>query len=326
MRLGSRIRRLVGDTAFVGVSAHADVTIFAPGGAPGVLDFPVGRRRVAVADNEDTVIQVLAANTAEDTAGVHLETSLVGLNGDRDWFNVIGSAQRVLIVRDINVASDLGVSRHGARAGLASAILAGVRVSGLSAQAVSLDVLEGAIHLATIAAHVAVRASAVNKLLLREGGQVAVLDLHNTLNTAGGGESPAGTAVALVLHTSDSALLNPVKGARGVGGGLRELMNRHDAGLARGAQLGLVAKVDVLELALAHVGELVEANSVGVVASVVLSNEVHPRLEGVIAVEEFFRGIGLLELHHPLGESLLVFLLRESGSHSKENEKTKDLH
>jgi len=140
------VRRLVGDTAFVGVSAHADISLFAPGSAPRVLDFPVVGAISAVADSEDTVIKRSSASAAEDTGFVKLEARLVGFNGNTDWGDIDGSAQRGFTVSDILVAGELGVSRGRARRGAASTVLGGVGVSRFSAKTVGLDVFEGRVH------------------------------------------------------------------------------------------------------------------------------------------------------------------------------------
>ena len=67
--------------------------------------------------------------------------------------------------------------------------------------------------------------SNVDELLLGEGGEGVASDLEGALDGAGGGESPAGTALSLVLDGGDGALGGPVDGreraldARDVSGG-----------------------------------------------------------------------------------------------------------
>jgi len=165
---------------------------------------------VAIANNEDTVIEVATADAVEDTRLVGLEAGLISLDGDGDGFTIIGSAKGILSVGNILVAGDLGVSGHSAGCRLASATASSVRVSSLSAETMSHDVLEGVIHETAVATTVTIRASAVNKLLLGERGEVAVADSNNTLDRAGGRESPARAALTLIFHTSDSGLGGPV--------------------------------------------------------------------------------------------------------------------
>jgi len=121
--------------------------LFAPGSAPGVLDFPVGSGPlIAIADSENTVVKSSAASAAEDTRFVELEARLVGFNGNRDGGDVDSSAQSVFGVGDILVASDLGVNGGSAGGGAASTILGSVRISRLRAETVDLDVFEGGVH------------------------------------------------------------------------------------------------------------------------------------------------------------------------------------
>jgi hypothetical protein len=142
----NRIRRLVGDTAFVGVSAHANVAGFAPGSAPRVLDFPVVRTISSVADSQDTVVKVGAASAAEDTGFVELEARLIGFNGNGHRGDIDGGAEGVFGVGDILVARELRVSGGRAGSGFAYTVLGGVRVGRFSAETVGLDVFEGRVH------------------------------------------------------------------------------------------------------------------------------------------------------------------------------------
>jgi len=54
--------------------------------------------------------------------------------------------------------------------------------------------------------------------LLREGVKLSGLDEVSTLNGTSGGESPAGSALSLVLDWGDSTLGSPVLGISEVGG------------------------------------------------------------------------------------------------------------
>jgi len=212
--LFSGVRRLVGEAAFVGVAADADVTLFAPTGAPGVLDFPVVSGISAITNCEDTVVKVGAASAAEDTRFVELESRLIGFNGNTDGLTINGGTQSVFGVGHILVVSDLGISGHGAGSGFASTILSRVRISGFSAETVGHDVFEGVVHKTTRAAKVAITDTAVHELLFRERGQMAVFELNNAFNRASGTERPARATLALILDTSDGAFRNPVEGAR----------------------------------------------------------------------------------------------------------------
>lgn len=62
---------------------------------------------------------------------------------------------------------------------------------------VFLDVGEGLVHQATVAALVALRSGAVHQVLLAQGHQLARLPKVLTLQRAGGAEGPAGAALSL---------------------------------------------------------------------------------------------------------------------------------
>jgi len=82
--------------------------------------------------------------------------------------------------------------------GLWSTYSASVGVGVLRVQAVVvLDVLEGLVHQAPVAALVALGPGAVHQVLLAEGHQLASVPEVLALQGPGGAEGPAGTALAL---------------------------------------------------------------------------------------------------------------------------------
>lgn len=179
----------------VDVANDHDVAVEAPRRAPRVLDEPkvlVGRLVVAIAGQQDTVVQVdTARGIVEHTARVELEDRLVGLDGDGNRLLGVGNLQLVLVVDgDIGEGRDGGSGRATRRG--ASAVGASVGVGGLSANAtIGDDVLEGLVHQTTVAALVALSGRAVHQLLLRQGDQLALGDLPSTLDGTRGGEGPA---------------------------------------------------------------------------------------------------------------------------------------
>ena len=74
-----------------------------------------------------------------------------------------------------------------------------VRVVILRAQARVMNIFECLVHEPAKAARVLVGPAARHKLLLRERNLFLVLKKVSTLNSAGGRESPAATAIAVVL-------------------------------------------------------------------------------------------------------------------------------
>jgi len=145
--LRGSIRRLVRNSAFVGVAAHADVSTFAPTSAPGVLDFPVwGSSFITITNSKNTMVKIGAAGSAEHTTFVHLKPRLIGFDGNTNGSDIDGCAKGSFRVGDILVASDLGVSRWRATTGFASTVFGSVWVSTLSAETVGLNVFEGTVH------------------------------------------------------------------------------------------------------------------------------------------------------------------------------------
>jgi len=140
-------------------TAETDVTFLAPRSSPRVLDVVKVKTRggvSAVTNSEDTVVQVGAASTSEDTGLVELEGSLVSLDGDGDWLLVQGRHQcRVRRSLDIGVrqrsnASDLWLGGIAGTGGLGCT--RGVWVVSLSGKTtVLLDPGEGIVHQTTVA-------------------------------------------------------------------------------------------------------------------------------------------------------------------------------
>jgi hypothetical protein len=146
---------------------------------------------------------------------------------------------------------------------------------------VRLDVVHGVFLPSTVATSAG--GIAVNDLLLREGKEMSSLDEVVSLNGAGGRESPAGSALSLVLNWVDGTLGSPVN--RG------SSWHGEDSVLWEGLW-SLVSKESLLLLR-GHVGELVVSVSGTTVHGVELSNF----------------GVGLLEL----SESEFVFLFGSIG-------------
>mmetsp|Transcript_9889 Transcript_9889/g.25494 ORF Transcript_9889/g.25494 Transcript_9889/m.25494 type:complete len:307 (+) Transcript_9889:377-1297(+) len=155
-----RIRGLRGDAAHVLALDHADVARLAPGRTPRVLHLVVVLARVrAEADRKHTVVEVGAArDVVEDARLVELEGGLVGLDGDGNGLLRDGVLERRLVARwHVLEARDRHLwlqLRRVARTGDTAARR--VRVVLLRGDAVLLNVLEGIVHEATVAAHVAI--------------------------------------------------------------------------------------------------------------------------------------------------------------------------
>jgi len=158
------------------------------------------------------MIERLTTASSDDTTLVVLESSLIGFNGDGDWVDIDSGTKGGGIVRsNILVTRDFAVLRSSER--LAGTITASVRIRSFSSETISFNILEGVVHETTLAAHVAIFASAVNQLLLRERSENLVLDLNSTFDITSGRESPAGTALTLVLDGGYSSLGDPIESA-----------------------------------------------------------------------------------------------------------------
>lgn len=191
-----RVRRVQGNTAHVLVADNADVTRFTPASTPRVLDGPVvlsGGRVGTITGDEDAMVQIGTTATIENTTTVELKRHLVGFNGNRDRANVGGGQEGSLIVgRDISVTRD--GSGTCAATGLAGTIAGSVGIVTFSAESTVLDdVFKTIVHETAVAAHVTLRTSTVNKLLLGEGFQSSSGNLVSTFERASSGKGPAGT-------------------------------------------------------------------------------------------------------------------------------------
>jgi len=258
------------------------------------------------------VVKIGAADTAEDAGFVELKARLIGFNGNTHWLNINRGAQGVFGVGDILVARDLRVSGSSARGFLASAILSGVRISGLSAETIGLNVFESIVHKTTRTAKVAITVRAVHELLFGERGQVGVLKEDNAFNSTSGREGPARAALTLILDTSDGTGFNPVDGASGVSTNTKIVQS----GMAIAtAEFGFVSIVHDFEFSGGEVSEFVQFNFPSGVSRVVRLNEIVVGLEDFEFVEKFFRGIGFAIFRHPTDEGLLIVGGRKSNSY-----------
>jgi len=132
---------------------------------------------------------------------------------------------------------------------------------------------------------------------------VAMLELNDAFNRTSGGEGPARAALALILDTSDGALGYPVQGAGRI---ITDVKIGQSSHAFATAELGFVTVVGILEFSRGEISEFVQFDFPGVVACIVLFNEVVVRLEDFEFVEKFFWGIGFAVFRHPVDESALI--------------------
>jgi len=154
------------------------------------------------------VVEAGATEVLEDTTEVELPGK-GSIDSDGDWTVLEGSSESSWVVHgDIGEVRDIGNTTLGA----ARSISTSVWVVRLGLHLGGLGVGESIVHETTIATLVALGGRAVNELLLREGVELFVLEEVSTLHRSGGGESPAGTTLSLVLDWGDGTLSSPVDG------------------------------------------------------------------------------------------------------------------
>ena len=241
--------------ALVGAVGHTDVSRLSPGRSPGVLDDPVVS---AVSDNEHSVVKLASEDSTaggQHSSGVRLP--LLGVNGDGEGSSGGDEGLHLCLgVGDVLVRRD-GGSDGLAGHGLAVVADSGARLVGVGVLSHDLSVvvrdqpLQGVVHQTSVAALVDLVAR--HKLLLGHRGQGLSGQLPLSLNSSGGGECPARSALCLVLHVGHGTSGPPVLG---VGGDGHLLLSEH----GRGGLLLLDLHVVVgLELGGGHVGEHVHA-------------------------------------------------------------------
>merc|ERR1711881_480091 len=238
----------------VAVLGHPDVTLLSPDGVPGVLHDPVVARgagiiiitpwvliiitgiiissfiiitpqqqfaasggRGSITDNGYTVVELggRASGFVVDTAGVHLERWVGSINGDRDGSSGGGGSLESAFVTLGNISESSDITTNVGFVKVALTILSSVRIGILSVKTTSRDnVLECIIHKTTVATHVSIGPRAVNKLLLSKRSELAALGEVGTFGGSDSTESPAGSALTLILNGGHVSLGSPVNGGR----------------------------------------------------------------------------------------------------------------
>jgi hypothetical protein len=239
----------------LGVKGHSDVTLFSPAGSPGVSDDSVVNSVLgSVTNGGDGVIEVRSISTVvEDTSSVTLEVVVGSINGNASWSSSDGRFQggdAVVLDGSVGGSSDntLGFG------GFASSGLGNVWVRSLEFHWVGHGILESISFKTTIATIAVV--IAINELGFSKLEEGSGLDEVSTLHSSGGGESPAGTTLSLVLDWVNSTFSSPVN-LSGLNSGLIE-------GLFLELSFVWNSSHHSLGLILSHGGEHVVSNYEGV--------------------------------------------------------------
>jgi len=150
---------------------------------------------------------------------------------------------------------------------LAAALRSVIRIILLGHDTLLLDVLQGIDGPATVATVVGL--VAIDDLLLREGVKFAVLKEVSTFQNANSGESPARTALTLILDTSDSTLGAPIEAGRS--SNLRKNSNfRKSLGHLKKRTLGL----NIRELGPAISGKRIDLVELGSLEHVLVEDSI----------------------------------------------------
>lgn len=244
-----------------------------------------------------------------DTRGVQLEGVVAGINGNRHRLLNNGGLEGTLRSGG-NVRKSRDGSTNVGSCKSAFSLDSLIRVALLSVNTTVLDdVLESIVHQTTIATLVSVAVRAIHQVLLREGNKVSGRNLVETLGGTGGREGPAITTLSLVLNGSHSALGHPVDGSRGINfGGLEDSRGLGNVG----------SEVSASVLLIANISEQVKPELGLVVDCIPLLDIIHVALEDSVSSLEFLHGVEPLVGLHPVGELILILLLREAACTSSQ--------
>jgi len=128
-----------------------------------------------------------------------------GINSNWDGSSGDGCGQ-IVTVLDISESWNLEWS-SSLWAGLFDSF---VRILIFMNNSVVLDEFEGVVHKTSVAGLVSVFSWAVNELLFWEALKSSISEFAKTLESSGGGESPAWSALSLILNWSNGTLGNPI--------------------------------------------------------------------------------------------------------------------
>jgi len=213
------------DTTLTGTISVLDefhVSCVTPAGAPRVLHDPVvlaGGGIGTISDNEGSVIEAGSAATVENTTLVGLESEAFGINTNREGLNSSSGLHGSDVVRSggtLGNGDQLG--------GFSFVVSASSSSSGVGVRRLGVG-LGGTVHVVivspggetSIAGFVLEElVVAIEELLLRERSKSISLDLPDTFEASSGRESPARTALTLILDGGNGSSSAPVDGGRGL--------------------------------------------------------------------------------------------------------------
>jgi len=178
---------------------------------------------------------------------------------------------------DIHEARESGTNISGVED--AVSILGSVWVAALGVNSiVGNDVLHGLSHETSITSLVSLISRAIHKILLRQRDEFSFAEVVASLSGSSGGESPARTALLLVLNWSDCSKSVPVPLGR---------KSLHGRGMNDGLSVDSVSgSKEAGIFSSSEIGKFVESNGEGLVGSIVGIDEVQVRLEDSVSEKE----------------------------------------
>jgi len=209
-RVDSTVDRIVGDGASVLAVSQADVTRFTPGGTPGVADLPVATSGGINTDGLDTVVN---GGTAERHDATSVGVPGTGIQANRERTSRLNIGSHVGLARDLGVGTDLDNTLGWRSTGAGSAVVGGVWVVGVEVDGSALGIGETSLSPSTTAT--LSDRSALGDLLRRQNPGLAQETHGIGFDLLSGGESPARTAVALILDRGgqDTGPVNKTSGS-----------------------------------------------------------------------------------------------------------------
>jgi hypothetical protein len=315
-----------GDTAvIVAVARHPDIATHAPASAPRVFDYPVIlAARGAITNDQHTMIERgrAASGLVVDTAAVQLERRMGSIDGNRYGANGgRGSLESGLGARLNILVGAQSASAVGSIV-LASAISSGVGVAGFSVDTMVIDdVLESIIHQSAIATLVALSSRAVDQVLFRKADELSSVKGMSTFKRTRGRERPAGTALTLVLYTSDNTLGSPIHRSR-------ESVGLNNNGLLGNRHFNLLQTfVKRVEFLKGEIGKLVHSGNEAQTLLVEFLNELVVVLPVVPSGMELILTVDLVVSPHPLDEVILQQQVAGAGeAHQGKEHAHQELH
>jgi len=239
-----------------------DETVLTPVSTPRVSDDPIPTLRGRVSGKLDSVIDGGSAlGSGEDTSGVVLPW--LGIAADGEGHALEGLVDGGLVASNGGDGGDLQVGVRSALGRSTGAVLSGVRVARFGIEtALVNDPLESLLRITTVATIIA--GVAVDDFLRGTSRDGVTSHQVGGLNGLGGRESPAASALFLVLDRGGLSLGNPIDGTRrgiGVDGGRDGVQG-----------LGRLESKELLEFSGRPISELRVTKSGGLGVLVLFSN------------------------------------------------------